>query len=93
MVKIMYIVSFIISLAAMLFCWIPVWSMFFTTIAFIWATSMFYQYYLGAKKDSYKSGKGMVFAGFVIATAGFIGSMIMTGVPTAMYLTLNSIQA
>lgn len=82
----MYIVSFVFSIIAIGFCWMPFWSIPVSLIALILSIVAFNMHFISDKKDTRKKGKSLVFAALVLSVIAMIGSFIMVGIPLGIFL-------
>ena len=64
----------------------PFWSIPVSLIALILSIIAVNMYFISDKKDKRKKGKCLVFAGFVLSATAMIGSLIMAGIPTGIFL-------
>lgn len=83
---ILAIISFILCIIALAVCWISFWAIPVTLTSLILSIAVFYNYFLGERKNILKRFRGLVFATLILSCMALIGSLIMTGVPVGIFL-------
>ena len=82
----MHIFSFVLSIIAISLCWIPFWSVPIALLSLIISLVVMNKFFFNNAKEQPKKVKGLVFSSFVLTCLAFIGALIMSGIPTAIFL-------